>query len=122
MNPAPRILIVDDDDAIREFVGLFLTDEGFAVDSAAHGAAALTILDTVVPHLILLDLSMPVMDGWEFVRTYRDRPGPHAPVVALTAAHDPATAVEQLHPDGVLPKPFGLDDLLAVVKRFTNGG
>src|SRR5436309_3406591 len=63
-----RILLVDDDDSIRQVVTVFLTDEGYEVAGAGDGQAALDLLATFKPDIILLDLRMPVMDGWEFVR------------------------------------------------------
>src|ERR1700716_807626 len=83
---AERILIVDDDESIRQIVRLCLTDEGFQVCEAANGQAALDALPDFQPDLILLDLRMPVMDGWEFARRYRHGPGPHVPIVAFIAA------------------------------------
>ena len=114
---ARRVLLVDDDDAIREFVTLFLTDEGFDVATAPHGAAALDLVGQIQPDVILLDLSMPVMDGWEFSAAYRRLPGPHVPVVALTAATDAVGAVQEIGAAGTLAKPFALDDLLAIVQN-----
>ena len=81
-----RILVVDDDDSIRQIVRFCLSDEGYRVREAPNGEAALEVLDSVNPELILLDLRMPVMDGWEFARRYRTLPGPHAPIVAFVAA------------------------------------
>jgi CheY-like chemotaxis protein len=59
---------------------------------------------------------MPVMDGWEFVRRYRSQPGPHAPIVACVAALNAARECADLEPDGLLNKPFDLDELLQVVR------
>src|SRR4030081_193148 len=83
---AERILIVDDDESIRQIVRLCLTDEGFEVREAWNGQAALDALDEFQPDLILLALRMPVMDGWEFARRYESRPGRHVPIVAFLAA------------------------------------
>src|SRR6187200_3004810 len=81
-----RILLVDDDEGIRQIVSIFLGDEGYATAQAGNGRAALDLLDEFRPDIILLDLRMPVMDGWEFVRTYRQLPGPHVPIIAFVAA------------------------------------
>jgi two-component system, chemotaxis family, chemotaxis protein CheY len=113
------ILVVDDDEGIREFVQTVLSDEGYEVRTAWHGAAALELLDHVSPSVILLDMRMPVMDGWEFARQYRERPGPHAPIVVVTAARDAIARAAQIAADGVLPKPFRLQQLLDVVDRFS---
>ena len=117
-SPGP-ILVVDDDEGIREFVQTVLSDEGYEVRTAWHGAAALELLEQVSPSVILLDMRMPVMDGWEFARQYRERPGPHAPIVVVTAARDAIARAAQIAADGVLPKPFRLQQLLDVVARFS---
>lgn len=112
-----RILVVDDDRGIREFVHSVLADEGYEVAEAVDGRDALQQADVARPDVILLDMRMPVMDGWEFARTYRQRPGPHAPIVIVTAALDVARDAKDIGADGFLAKPFHLDDLLALVER-----
>ena len=114
-----RVLVVDDEVSIREFVELFLTGEGYQVTTAGHGADALEAAERWQPAVILLDMRMPVMDGWEFARAYRGRPGPHAPIVVVTAARDAAESAGQIQADGYLAKPFDLEALLALVGRFT---
>jgi DNA-binding response OmpR family regulator len=111
-----RILVVDDDESIRHIVRLCLTDEGYEVSEAANGEAALRVLTHVSPNLILLDLRMPVMDGWEFARRYRESPGPHAPIVAFVAALNVQQEVAGLDSVAVLSKPFDLDELLVAVR------
>jgi CheY-like chemotaxis protein len=61
------------------------------------------------------------MDGWAIADAYRRRPGPHAPIVVLTAAQDAAARAAQINADGYLGKPFELDDLLNVVARYIRG-
>lgn len=117
MSEAGPILVVDDDQGIRDFVGMALTDEGYDVVTAPHGAAALELATARAPSVILLDMRMPIMDGWEFARVYRQRPGPHAPIVVFTAARDAQERAAQIAADGVLPKPFDLTELLTVVGR-----
>lgn len=111
-----RILVVDDDESIRHIVRLCLTDEGYEVLEAANGEDALEVLAEAPANLILLDLRMPVMDGWEFARRYRDAPGPHAPIVAFVAALNVQQEVAGLESVAILSKPFDLDDLLSAVK------
>jgi two-component system, chemotaxis family, chemotaxis protein CheY len=120
MNGTRPILLVDDDNGIREFVNLALSDEGYAVMTASHGAAALALIADHPPALILLDMRMPVMDGWEFARVYRQRPGPHAPIIVVTAARESAERASQIEADGVLSKPFRLAELLAAVEPYAN--
>src|SRR5919199_497806 len=86
MGETKRVLVVEDDESIRECVQVVLEDEGYDVIEASDGAAALALLDTVWPDVILLDMLMPGMDGWAFAVAYRQRPGPHAPIVVITAA------------------------------------
>ena len=116
---ALRILIVDDDESIRDFISAALEDEGYEIVTALHGAAALEIIAHSPPSLILLDLRMPVMDGWTFARVYRERPRPHIPIVVLTAAQDAAENAQQADADGYLAKPFGLIELLTLVSHYT---
>jgi two-component system, chemotaxis family, chemotaxis protein CheY len=111
-----RVLIVDDDESIRQIVRIFLSDEGYQVYEAPNGEVALAMLDAFAPALILLDLRMPVMDGWEFARRYRLLPGPHVPIVACVAALDPIQDCADLDLAGVLSKPFDLEDLLKAVR------
>src|SRR5947209_8449280 len=82
------VLVIDDDDSIREFVELVLQDEGYDVITATDGADALQIIALRQPSLILLDMRMPIMDGWEFARSYRETAGPHVPIVVLSAARE----------------------------------
>lgn len=112
-----HVLVVDDDRGIREFVRTVLADEGYAVTEATDGQEALERVEAQRPDVILLDMRMPVMDGWEFARTYRQRPGPHAPIVIVTAALDVAKDAKEIGADGFLAKPFQLDDLLDLVQR-----
>ncbi|MBE7197084.1 MAG: response regulator [Parafilimonas terrae] len=80
-----RVLIVDDDDDARERLHRSLSREGWTVDEAANGRIALDHYDQARPNLILLDLMMPEMDGFSFLRALRSRPDGDVPVVVLTA-------------------------------------
>jgi two-component system, chemotaxis family, chemotaxis protein CheY len=112
------VLVVDDDPAIRTLVAMALADEGYGVAVAPNGRAALERLRYHRPRLILLDMRMPEMDGWEFARRYRTLPGPHAPIVVLAAAVDVAAEGAQIGAAAALGKPFDLEALLAVVARY----
>jgi CheY-like chemotaxis protein len=118
-QPGESLLIVDDDETIRDFLSMALSDEGYQVLTAANGRAALEVVARTAPRLILLDMRMPIMDGWEFARAYRELPGPHAPIVVITAARDAGDRAAQIEADDYLAKPFDLDDLLATVSRHT---
>ena len=117
---AGKVLVVEDDDTTRAVLVAVLTDEGYMVDAATDGRAAMLRLEgDGVPDVILVDMLMPTMDGLAFLRTYHARPGPHAPVVLITGrvmTGDEAIAVGAA---GLLPKPFELDALLALVAQHT---
>jgi CheY-like chemotaxis protein len=117
-----RILVVDDGEDIRQFVEMTLSAEGHHVTTAPHGAAALEMIAISPPDVILLDMKMPVMDGWELARRYRAMPGPHAPIVVITAAQDARARAGEVAADGHLPKPFDLNDLFSVVERHAGPG
>ena len=120
----PHILVVEDDFAIRETIFEVLDCEGFRVTCAANGAEALLRLDEAFeagdcPGLILLDLMMPVMDGWEFRQAQRRDPRLAAiPVIVLSAGAGMESRVAALAPAAFIPKPFELDHLLHTVQRL----
>jgi two-component system, chemotaxis family, chemotaxis protein CheY len=113
------ILVVDDDDVILGFIEMALKDEGYEVLQAPNGAAALELTRSHQPGLILLDMKMPVMDGWAFAKAYFEEPRARAPIVVMTAAADAARRAEDIGAEAYLPKPFDLDDLLILVGRMT---
>jgi CheY-like chemotaxis protein len=117
---AGGILVVDDDPDLREFLELVLTSMGFEVTSAANGREALDDMEGHDPDLILLDMKMPVMDGWEFCRALEGRDA-RPPIVVLTAAPDPAGRAADVHAEGWLGKPFEYADLEAIVRKFAAG-
>ncbi len=112
------VLIIDDDEAIQEFVKMALKNEGYAVATASDGAIALDTLQTIEPFLILLDMFMPNMDGPTFIEAFRRMPLPPVPIIMLTAANLHSDLPPGLAVDGILEKPFNLDDLLALVENF----
>jgi CheY-like chemotaxis protein len=115
------VLVVDDQKEIRELARLVLQDAGYTVRCVSNGAAALQALhDDESLSLILLDMHMPVMDGWEFARKYRSIPDAHAPLVVMTAAHDARRYAAEVKADRYLAKPFELDDLLSTVDELTD--
>ena len=71
-----------------------------------------------MPDLIVLDMRMPIMDGWEFARRYRELPGPHAPIIVFTAARDAGERASEIAADAYLSKPVSLDDLLDLAARL----
>jgi CheY-like chemotaxis protein len=121
-DPRRRILVVDDDESIRQFIEMALADRGYEIVTAEHGRAALERIAAARPDLILLDMRMPVMDGWAFAQAYRKAPGPHAPVVVLTAARDAEQSATQIVADAFLAKPFDLKSLHEVVAGLLSAG
>ena len=112
-----RVLVVDDDDELAEVVRQVLRDAGYSVATVRHGAAALELTKHIAPDLILLDLSMPIMDGWSFVGQYRRTAKKGARIVLLTANTSAADIARSLQADGYIVKPFAIDDLVATVAR-----
>nr|PZN63480.1 MAG: response regulator [Sphaerobacter thermophilus] len=120
-NQVVHVLVVDDDFSIRQVIRFALEDEGYSVDEAPDGEAALAAIDLHHPDVILLDMRMPGMDGWDFVERYRENHGHRAPIIILTASQDPFRGRAEIHPENHLAKPFDLDVLLeriaALVER-----
>ncbi len=115
---ARRILIVDDDDAIQEFICASLVDEGYEVAVAANGQSALELARSFRPSLILLDLRMPGMSGEHFLEVYNNAAGYKAPVIALSASKMCREQLFLLGASDCLPKPFNLTDLTCYVERW----
>ena len=107
-------MVVDDDDGLCETIRDILHDD-YAVASVPHGAAALELVRAHEPVLILLDLRMPVMDGWSFVENYRRTTVAPAAIVLMSGDPDLPSIAKQLGADGHLTKPFDLDALHAFV-------
>lgn len=112
------VLVVDDDDAIRSLVCETLEEEGYPTVAAGDGRGALDALREGQPSLILLDMRMPIMNGWEFAEAYRRLPEPHAPIVVVTAGRDGAAKARDIAAEAYLSKPFELDELIATVQRY----
>jgi two-component system chemotaxis response regulator CheY len=119
----PRVLVVDDDLVIRESISALLVDEGYDVREAANGRQALATIEEWLPDLILLDLMMPIMDGWTFRDRQRDiEAARHIPVIVLSATHNLGQRANGLDAAAVFPKPFDLDELLDTVEQVTAPG
>ena len=113
------VLIVDDDPDILQTLGLCLSTEGYRVVMASNGEEALEVLKTERPDVILLDLMMPVMDGWQFVAELDARGLRTAPLLILSADRAVQGHAVNLHASGHLAKPFDLDELLTKVQVLT---
>jgi two-component system chemotaxis response regulator CheY len=110
------VLIVDDDENIRFAMSTFLRWEGYRVEVAENGAEGLDLVERVHPWVVLLDMRMPVLDGWGFARGLEAR-GIKLPLVVMTAASNAQLWCTEVHATVCLPKPFDLDDLLGAVER-----
>src|SRR5512145_3216836 len=113
----PRILVVDDEREIVRGLEDNLRFEGYQTVSAANGEDAIALALSVAPDLILLDITMPRMSGWDVCRALREK-GVDAPIVMLTARGDELDRVRglELGADDYLSKPFSLRELLARVR------
>ncbi len=108
-----RILVVDDDNVLRASISRILEDEGYTVDNAADGAAALSIVEEDPPDAILLDVMMPGMNGRQFLRELRGAAGQtRIPVVIMTALHGLSDRAAEYGADDFVEKPFDVDELL----------
>jgi CheY-like chemotaxis protein len=114
----PLVLVVDDDPGVRHLTESLLIGHGYRVMLAEHGREAIQRLREGCPDLIVLDLKMPVMDGWGFRAEQRYLPEARsaaAPVLVLSGEDDAATHAGKMGAVGVVKKPFDPDDLLAAV-------
>ena len=116
--PARRILVVDDEEDIRSLLRTLLERAGYLVDLAADGKAALRQFYAATPDLVILDVTMPVLDGWGTLERIRDLSD--VPVLMLTARTAELEKVRGLSAgaDDYVPKPFGRQELLARVRAL----
>jgi CheY-like chemotaxis protein len=114
--------VVDDNDGIRELVSDVLNWAGHVTKTAPDGLAALDVVQRWSPDVIVLDAMMPRMDGCQFARSYLRLPGPHAPIIALTAASDGPARAAEMHAAGFVGKPFDPAELLRLVGRCAGAG
>jgi CheY-like chemotaxis protein len=116
--PPPSVLVVDDNDALRENLAECLEAEGYAVVAADNGAGALALLDAgPVPAVVLLDLMMPGMDGRALVAAIRADARFQMVRLVLTTGYPSAKVRAGIAADAVLTKPFGVKELLAVLRK-----
>ena len=121
--PLKKILVLEDDRAIREMVVAVLTEAGYAVAVAVNGAQGLTRCREFAPDVIVLDLMMPEVDGFEFLER-QPREGCAAPVVVMSAVHHRSMLPANAAVSAFIEKPFAIDrfvDLIATHARRTDG-
>jgi two-component system cell cycle response regulator DivK len=120
----PLVLIVEDQQELRQLYAQQLAISGFDVIEAGNGADAITHTTSHVPDVVLMDLSLPVLDGWEATRRLKnDKRTAHIPVVALTA-HDGSGELQRATKAGCdwfVPKPCPPDALITEVRRVLAG-
>jgi CheY-like chemotaxis protein len=117
------ILVVDDEASLRALTADALRDEGYAVRTADNGKHALEMLATWTPDVIVLDMMMPVVDGWGFIEKYRNVVGADIPIISVSAIMTSSIA-NRLKALGVhvcLEKPFSFVDLARGVARAAAG-
>jgi CheY-like chemotaxis protein len=117
VNPRHDVLVVDDDPDMIEVIELILREAGYPTRTAFNGLQALDACAAGLPALIVLDMLMPVMNGWQFAREFRARYGAGAPIVVASAAEHTHSRGDAINAADVLPKPFAVRDLLRVVAR-----
>jgi two-component system, OmpR family, alkaline phosphatase synthesis response regulator PhoP len=124
-EPKKEILVAEDEEHIAKLVHFKLTREGFQVTIAKNGQEAIDLLKARPWALVILDIMMPIADGWTVLKSLRAMPElSHLPVLMLTAKgyqKDAANAAE-LGAQHFLKKPFDPSELAALVKKMSSGG
>ncbi len=120
--PAPKVCVIEDDAALRSMLETTLTRGGYEVCLATHGLDALMQIDRAQPkpHLLIVDIMLPEIDGLTLVRALKKKPETkNIPVIFLTAKTDAKTIAEGISVGAkfYLTKPFAVDDLLTKVRR-----
>jgi len=117
-SDAPVILLIDDEESIRQVLSLALEFEGFRVFTASNGQEGIELLSRMPrPCLILLDLMMPVLDGWGFMEALAKKPAyAGIPVAIITAFSERANGIRSV---ALLQKPVELDQLFDLARRYS---
>ena len=115
------VLVIEDDPGISRALSDAASDAGYHVRTADNGLTGLARAATAPPDVILLDLVMPVMNGWGFADAYHRRPAPHAPIILMTAftrnSDEARRAQHEIGAVDVLRKPFDLDEMLGLIRH-----
>ena len=119
MPTSKRVLVVDDDDGVRTAVADVLELEGYEVITASNGVEALEQVRTARPDAVVLDLMMPVMDGWTFMEhCRREEVCAETPVLVMSAYRNLTETAPNLGAKACIAKPFDLGVLLGAVERL----
>ena len=122
MSPRPLALVIDDYDDTREVYAVVLRLEGFTVEGASDGREALQKAVELLPDIIITDLAMPIIDGWETIRRLRaDDRTRRIPIIACSGEEAPSDA-HDTRADALLTKPCPLDTLLLEVRQLLRRG
>jgi CheY-like chemotaxis protein len=123
ISPTRLVLVVDDDQDAREAMAELLQIQGYEVLAAGNGQEALELLKVENPCVVLLDLMMPVISGWEFLRHRKAQPKlAKIPVIVTSAVIDRAASAHAEGANEVLLKPVDIEKLLKLVRRFSAKG
>lgn len=116
LNMTKRILCIDDDSNICDLLNMYLTKEGYVVDTAGDGVKGLEVFRARTPDLILLDIMMPNMDGWQVCKEIRKTS--NVPIIMVTAKGETIDKVLglELGADDFIVKPFDMNELVARIK------
>ena len=112
------IFVIEDDPGISFVLSELLEGEGFKVQVAENGVVALELLQTHgVPSLILLDMIMPKMNGWEFAKEFTEKYDHLCPIIVMTAAADAKQRAKDINAVDLIEKPFDFDQFIAIIKK-----
>jgi CheY-like chemotaxis protein len=117
MTPGQYILVVDDDQDFREALSEVLTDAGYPVQQAENGELALQRVAEEAPGIVLLDLKMPVLDGWGVMERMRSDARSSAIPILILSAYGFEWEAELLGAQGYIPKSVGMDEILERVRK-----
>jgi CheY-like chemotaxis protein len=120
-NEAKDILVVEDEAYLCDLIADVLESDGHKARKASNGREALAMLEERRPQLILLDLMMPIMDGWEFITVLKSRPQwADVPVIIITAIYDARRTQLETGAKAVITKPFDIDQLAELVDLYAS--
>jgi CheY-like chemotaxis protein len=117
MTPGQYILVVDDDDDFREALSEVLTEAGYPVQQAENGEVALQKAAGEAPGMVLLDLKMPVLDGWGVMERMRNDSHNSAVPILILSAYGFEWEAELLGAQGYIPKSVGMEEILERVRK-----
>ena len=115
------VLVVEDESYLCELLSDVIESEGHTARKASNGLEALERMKERKPQLVLLDLMMPIMDGWEFMEALRANPQwDGVPIVIITAIYDVKRTQEETGARAVITKPFDIDQITEIVRLYAN--